>query len=250
MNDATKQHFRKAREYVAKGDEFYGKAADELIAANVGQPNGPTWTAAAAEIGKSDQWVRRLVTSRTNFDAGVEEGFQVDWERGSHGTKAEIREGVKRLAATDPSIVTEILDTMPEEQREMVAQEIAQREDFAEAVKSNEVVRDTLILGVLGTEEQQQEKRDEAHRSLIAKHPMFGWGDVSEGLTLAIRGVSNGVNALVKLAINSRVSQDDDVLQVARGKAEDLGHRIHELEMAWGETPISDAIEELRPDRV
>lgn len=61
-------HISLAREYIAKGEEFYAKAADEMVAAfNAGMSH----KAIAAALGRSHDWVRTLIRWReANGPAG------------------------------------------------------------------------------------------------------------------------------------------------------------------------------------
>jgi hypothetical protein len=65
MNRKASKHLDKAVEYVAKGDEFYAKAADEILAAQKADS-----TLSNREIGErfdhSEAWVRELVRWRTS----------------------------------------------------------------------------------------------------------------------------------------------------------------------------------------
>lgn len=216
-----KDHLSKAAEYASKGDAWYAKAADEIIAAREERPL--TWKQVAEGVGKSDTWCRRIVEWRVSGDANLP---NPDWKRGSHATAQEITDGARRLLQTATSEqIREIMQDVPDEQR------------------------DEVLQGIVGTPAEVIEKKEEAHRDLIQKQPMFGWMAASEGLVLAKRGLRHAVDALIKLAINSRVNPDDDMLRVARDHAEEIGRAIHELEMTWGETPISDTIEELKGAR-
>src|SRR5262245_18845813 len=84
MNPAAERHLVQAQKHVAKGDEFYWKAGQEILAAQKADP-----TLSHKEIGrwfdKSAEWVRALVQHVTT----AEPDTPVDWRRGSHGTKAE-----------------------------------------------------------------------------------------------------------------------------------------------------------------
>lgn len=138
-----------------------------------------------------------------------------------------------RILSHDPGVFAKAFASVPGEQKEMIAQEVAVREDFIEAVRTNPVVRDILV-GALTDRPDEREK--------IEVDPLFGWQATAEGLRTAKTGVNKGVDALVKLSINARVNPDDDLLDLANLRAEQLGRVIAELETLWGETPISDAI--------
>jgi hypothetical protein len=102
MAAGTQDHLARAKEYIAQGDSYYAKAADEIIAA---QKEDPTLSNVeiARRIGRNESWVRRLVQARTISPPEASgEGFKVDWERGSHATAEEIEKGAKKILA-DPT---------------------------------------------------------------------------------------------------------------------------------------------------
>jgi len=67
MNKQAEKHLRRAEGFLERGDDFYGKAADEIIAAQEADS-----TLGNREIGerfgKSRDWVRLLVAWRTTGD--------------------------------------------------------------------------------------------------------------------------------------------------------------------------------------
>jgi hypothetical protein len=56
-------HLALAKDYIAKGDHYHLKAAQELT---VLRAEGWTWSALAREVGRSDNWVRNLVAWASN----------------------------------------------------------------------------------------------------------------------------------------------------------------------------------------
>ncbi len=102
------EHLIKARELVARGDEFYARAADELIAAGVGNPGGTSYREAAEAVGKSETWCKDIVRLRTNG-----QDLTSPW---SHDTPRRTRDAAKQVLRSNPAVVTE-LD--PGEQREV-----------------------------------------------------------------------------------------------------------------------------------
>lgn len=118
MNTAAERHLAKAEGYLAKGDNWYGKAADEIIAAQKADP-----TISQREIGekfgKSQKWVARLVAWRTSESPAT---HPIDWERGSHSTKAEIEAGVKKTLIEAPfEVVETILMDLPAKRAAKIA---------------------------------------------------------------------------------------------------------------------------------
>lgn len=58
MTSNAEKHLAAAKEYVAKGEGFYLKAAAEMKAA---KDDGATWVEIADNLGRADSWVRRIV---------------------------------------------------------------------------------------------------------------------------------------------------------------------------------------------
>jgi hypothetical protein len=241
MNDVASKHLDKAEVYFAKGDSWYAKAADEIIAAQKADPR-LSLREIGERFGKGHKWVGSIVTWRTS--GSPESG--IDWRRGSHGTADEIREGAMKLSQTDPGIVVRMFDGLTPEKREMVVQDLVQHREFADAVKSNPVVRDEMLINVLGTDEQRKERKEERQREDIATHGVHGWRLIIDAFGEANLGLIHAIDGFVKLDSNRGVNSDEDPLNLAKGRAEMIGRSIYEIELVWGETPISDKIEELR----
>jgi len=241
VNNEAQKHLDKAGKLIAKGDGFYAQAADEIIAAQKADP-----TLSYKEIGtsfdKGATWVRSLVTWRTTEQAASPTPFA----RAEGDTVRKDREAAKRIAKTDPGIVAEMFAAMDPEKREMVISDIATTREFTDAVRANPVTRDEVALAALGTGAEQKERHEEAGRKRLAAVPSTGWSDISSYFGNANRELTYALDVLVKLSINAQVDPKDDPLRVALGRAEMIGRTIHEVEMAWGITPISDKIEELR----
>jgi hypothetical protein len=107
-----------------------------------------------------------------------------------------------------------------------------------------------MLINVQGTDEQRQERREEYERQGISRNPHNGWRMIGDGLGEANLGFTHVLTAFTKLAINAEINPNDDMLRIAHSRAAIVGRAIYEVEMAWGETPITDKIEELRGDRV
>jgi hypothetical protein len=76
-------HIQLAREYIAKGDEFYAKAAGEIVAAKEERPE-LTWAEIGRQLGRDESWVRKLATSFRNPARRDDEPFSVDWQSGAN----------------------------------------------------------------------------------------------------------------------------------------------------------------------
>jgi hypothetical protein len=65
VNKNAERHLAKARDYVARGEEFYRKAAKEIVAAQEADPSVGE-RQVAATMGRTREWVRALVRWHTN----------------------------------------------------------------------------------------------------------------------------------------------------------------------------------------
>lgn len=106
---SSTDHLANAREYIAKGDDYYGKAADEILAA---QAEDPTlgYREIGERIGRSHQWCRRLVQSRTSVTRADDEPLVVDWQSGSNK-----RDEVAAKVLKDPEQRKQVIASMPAE---------------------------------------------------------------------------------------------------------------------------------------
>jgi hypothetical protein len=109
MNHTAERHLAQAATYIGRGDEFYWKAGEEILAAQQADPT-LSLREAARRISRSEKWVRTIVRHVTT----AEPGSQLDWERGSHATAAEIREGAEKLLREAPAEqVEQIVASLP-----------------------------------------------------------------------------------------------------------------------------------------
>lgn len=107
-------HLAKAKDYIAKGDNFYAKAADEIIAW-LDEDAGRTHGQAAEKLGKTHSWVGKLVRARTLCDSDI---TQVDWGSGSNR-----RDEIVGKALVDPERRREALSSLSSEQVEAVVED-------------------------------------------------------------------------------------------------------------------------------
>jgi len=105
----------RAREYIAKGDDYYLKAGREMAALI---DDGWTVSAIAREVDRGRNWVRDVVAAAR--ECGPDHNLKVDWHRGTHGTAAEIEEGARRLLSDDEKR-QRVIDELPTEQVEALA---------------------------------------------------------------------------------------------------------------------------------
>ena len=131
-----KDHLAAAADYIAKGDDFYLKAADE-VAAWLDEDAGRTQKQAAEGVGKSIRWVQTLLKNRAirlaNSDADVTQ--PIDWDRGSHGTKAEF----ERTVAEKPERVAEAIEKAPPEAKRKIAEQVSKDPDVRAAARKRDI---------------------------------------------------------------------------------------------------------------
>lgn len=116
MTRKAEQHLAKAQEYVARGEEFYRKAAAEIVAAQKADP-----TLSNREIGEwfghSEHWVRKIVawsTSATTTSHGPFGGPE-------EVAKADTRDARRVLREAPIEHVEHIIDQLPPERKRAVA---------------------------------------------------------------------------------------------------------------------------------
>jgi hypothetical protein len=137
-SDAQK-HLAKAKDYVAKGEEFYRKAAEEIIAAQ--QADTTLGEQQIADhLGRSRRWVRALVTWDTN---GQSTATPFSEEQG-----AVAKRHAKSVLRETPEIVAQL---SPDEQRRLAteldnasAKRQKEREQVAKS-KEREAIGDETV---------------------------------------------------------------------------------------------------------
>lgn len=97
----AKQHIDRAKDYAAKGDDYYAKAADEIIAAREADPT-LGWRAIAKTVGRSRYWCEQIVRWRTS---GMDQ---------VHGPFGGQEENEARYARHDKRKIEDVLDERPE----------------------------------------------------------------------------------------------------------------------------------------
>jgi hypothetical protein len=127
MNQAARKHLDRAKDLIERGESYYRKAAEEIIAAQKADP-----TLSNREIGewfgRGKDWVRNLVLWHTNG----EPDRPIDWRRGSHGTANEIRAGAKKLLReAPPEQVEQIIAELPPERQSVIASKVMTTADPA-----------------------------------------------------------------------------------------------------------------------
>lgn len=105
-------HLALAREYIAKGEDFYRRAADEIAAA-MGEDPTLSYRRIAEVVGRSERWVGTLVQWRTNRQE-LPTPWAGDSER-KHETATR-----KVLTEADPETVERIIAELSPERRDVI----------------------------------------------------------------------------------------------------------------------------------
>lgn len=165
---SASMHLAKAKDYIAKGDEYYAKAAEEIMAARQERPE-LTWVQIGRELGRSDDWARRLVLAREDFlKKGAEEPLKVDWESGSN-KRADVTKAT--LAKAEPETIREIIADLPKEQK-VAIEAVVEEELHPQRVEWRERVE--------RSEEARREERKERHGFRYIQY---------EGILTKVRGL-------------------------------------------------------------
>ncbi len=123
MNAAAERLLAKAENCIAKGDGWYEKAA-QYIEAAMEADSTLSETAVGKRLDRSRTWVRNI---RNNLTAGG----QVNWERGSHATLAEVREGAAKILG-NTNETKKLLAALPEEAREKLASAVVNAPEMSQ----------------------------------------------------------------------------------------------------------------------
>lgn len=102
MNKNAELHLAKAQDYVARGEEFYRKAATEIVAAMDADPSLSSRQVAEL-LGKGKTWVNDLVTWHTS-------GREADTPYSGHTERNEKSAARRALRDSTPEQVAEILE--------------------------------------------------------------------------------------------------------------------------------------------
>lgn len=107
-------HLTRAKEYIAKGDEFYAKAADE-IAAWLQEDASRTHEQAAQIVGRGRQWVGTLLAARAKCDG---QSTEVDWRSG-----ANTQDVAAARVLRDPEQRRQVIASLPAAEIEALARD-------------------------------------------------------------------------------------------------------------------------------
>jgi hypothetical protein len=116
MNTNAKKHLDAAKTYIARGEEYYLKAAEEIVAAKKADH-----TLSNREIGKwfgrSDPWVRQIVSWATSSQGTALPFSESKGEVAKRHTRAVLRN-------TEPEEIAELLDDPEVRQKVAAAQRV------------------------------------------------------------------------------------------------------------------------------
>ena len=139
MNRSAQQHLTKAKDYVAKGEEFYRKAAAEFVAAKEADST-LTNARIADEVGQSESWVQHLVTWRKGDHDGP---------RFSSSDDKNVKYGAKKfLRNAPPEQVAEIVAELEPAARQKVYRAFGAKQ--AEQQTARERVADDKLREKIG----------------------------------------------------------------------------------------------------
>lgn len=175
MNESAEQHLAKAKDYVARGEEFYRKAADEIIEAEKADPT-LTWAEAARRIKRSEDWVADIVRWRTTPEDRRE--GRTPWAADS---PARTERAAKQVARENPAAI--IAD--PEARREIGR---ALDEHYTEQAKKSATHRRDKEVERKGGENEYTEHQE--------RHQVAEVVNVARGATSGWRFVAGQVRAL------------------------------------------------------
>lgn len=110
----------RAKQYIAKGDDFYAKAADDIIAA-MEEDTTLSYRQVAERVGKSPAWVSDIVKWRTSVSGPLTPFAEKDapGERNVRATRQVLREA-------DDEQLLDIVSQLPSEQQTKLADAISQ----------------------------------------------------------------------------------------------------------------------------
>lgn len=214
-------HLAKAKDYIDRGDDFYEKAADEIVAA---QEEDPTlsYRAIAKAIGRSDPWVRHIVKARTSA-----QDLREPWS----GTAGEDGPAtVRTLTRATPERMKQMLAELPPEQIEAVqtvAQDVAwDKSDAAETERSG--------LTPTGVRKQREASQQTGRRTLGVLDALIGIDKARAGLEAAVEALTEATPTDEEWSkFDWRLSQAKqaiEIIEAARSRTGDWDAALAELQ--------------------
>lgn len=211
MNTQAEQHLGRAEGFLARGDEFYGKAADEIIAAREADSR-LTWREIGERFGKGDDWPARIVAWRTKGAAPspfMEPGRETTDVR---GTKRVLREAPIEQVA-------QIVEALPEERKEQLTEAVLADPDMRLHAVSVIADHKRAAQSQVTSEENARRKQTmtpEQLDGLLLMEINSAWFDVFNAAQLAARKHSDRFGRL----------SSDDAREVAISRVAEAQARV------------------------
>ena len=114
MNRNAERHLVAAQKLLAKGDDYYGRAADEIVAAREADP-GLTTREIGAWFGHKESWVRQIVAWRKG-GAAASAPFARPGDPGKRGGDRAI------IGRAEPDVIVEAISKAPASQRRQIVE--------------------------------------------------------------------------------------------------------------------------------
>jgi len=135
MNEAAEQHLDQAIAFAAKSDNYYWQAGQEIVSA-LAADSTLSQREVARRMERSETWVRDVVRHATSAQPDA----HVEWHRGSHGTKEEAEQAVRKALNDNPAEMAQrALKRMSGEQKsDLVHQIIAEGDRLGRITRTQE----------------------------------------------------------------------------------------------------------------
>lgn len=206
MNRSAEAHIARAKGHLAKGNEYYAKAGEEILAA---RKEGATWPEIADGMEQSESTVRRVAEFAKTPASGMSPETGVNWQRGSHGTRKEIQAGAKKLLAEAPiEEVREAIAALPRERQREVAR--AAYDESQKAMRAK-IEQARSELEASGAAQDMRDVRDRLQANGAVQEILGGLAQVK----LRVRQLAKTVNE------HRPLIEDDDVRQAVDEEIEE-----------------------------
>jgi hypothetical protein len=114
MNASAEKHLAKAETYLGKGEEFYRKAAEEIVAAQEADP-ALSNREIARRMGRGEAYVRTLLEAASRAaQTGV---FEMNWKS---GTNARSQVVAKTLREAPLEQIEQLISTLPKDRQQAI----------------------------------------------------------------------------------------------------------------------------------
>lgn len=137
MNKSAREHLDKAKGFVAKGEEFYRKAAEAIVAAQKADSTISN-REIGESLGRSKWWVADIVRAYTTG-----EGLTTPWASDTPRRTADAAKKVLRDA--EPEQLTELMRDLPPERRAAVVRAAVPPPDRVERTPAGPSFIDLIV---------------------------------------------------------------------------------------------------------